>query len=54
MTGLSLMMFRRDVFGLPMYEIGVALLVAAAALTLWSMGSYLRAAWPMLQRDGPA
>ena len=54
MTGLSLMMFRRDVFGLPVYEIGVWLLVAAAALTLWSMGSYLRAAWPLLQRDGAA
>jgi len=36
------------------YEIGVWLLVAAAALTLWSMGSYLRAAWPLLQRDGAA
>ncbi len=23
MTGLSLMMFRRDVFGMPVYEIGV-------------------------------
>ena len=54
MTGLSLMMFRRDVFGMPVYEIGVWLLVAAAALTLWSMGSYLRAAWPLLQRDGAA
>ena len=53
MTGLSFMMFRRDIFGLPIYEIGVWLLVGAAALTLWSMGSYLRAAWPILQRDGP-
>jgi CDP-diacylglycerol--glycerol-3-phosphate 3-phosphatidyltransferase len=51
MTGLSLMMFRRDVFGLPMYDIGVVLLVVAAVLTLWSMVSYLRAAWPVLQRD---
>ncbi|MDP9198096.1 MAG: CDP-diacylglycerol--glycerol-3-phosphate 3-phosphatidyltransferase, partial [Pseudomonadota bacterium] len=39
------------VFGLPVYEIGVGLLVLAAVLTLWSMGSYLRAAWPILQRD---
>jgi CDP-diacylglycerol---glycerol-3-phosphate 3-phosphatidyltransferase len=54
MTGLSLMMFRRDVFGLPVYEIGVWLLVAAAALTLWSMGSYLRAAWPIMQKNGPS
>jgi CDP-diacylglycerol--glycerol-3-phosphate 3-phosphatidyltransferase/cardiolipin synthase len=54
MTGLSLMMFRRDVFGLPTYQIGVVLLVLAAVLTLWSMGSYLRAAWPVLHRSGAA
>ena len=51
MTGLSLMMFRQDVFGLPMYEIGVVLLVIAAALTLWSMVAYLQAAWPELRRS---
>ena len=51
MTGLSMMMFRSDLFGLPIYEIGVALLVVAAVLTLWSMGSYLRAAWPELRRE---
>jgi CDP-diacylglycerol---glycerol-3-phosphate 3-phosphatidyltransferase len=50
MTGLGMMMFREDVFGLPVYEIGVILLVLAAALTIWSMGSYLRAAWPELRR----
>ena len=50
MTGLSMMMFREDVFGLPVYEIGVVLLVLAAALTLWSMVSYLRAAWPEMRR----
>ena len=55
MTGLSMMMFRSDVFGMPVYEIGVMLLVVAAVLTLWSMGSYLRAAWPELKRvDRPA
>ena len=52
MTGLSLMMFRTDVFGLPVYEIGVVLLVMAAVLTLWSMGSYMQAAWPEFRR-GP-
>jgi CDP-diacylglycerol--glycerol-3-phosphate 3-phosphatidyltransferase len=51
MTGLSMMMFRNDVFRLPVYQIGVVLLVLAAGLTLWSMGSYLRAAWPELRRD---
>ena len=50
MTGLSMMMFREDVFGLPVYDTGVVLLVLAAALTLWSMVSYLRAAWPEMRR----
>ena len=53
MTGLSMMMFRSDVFGLPVYEIGVALLVVAGVLTLWSMVSYLQAAWPELRRGHP-
>jgi CDP-diacylglycerol--glycerol-3-phosphate 3-phosphatidyltransferase/cardiolipin synthase len=51
MTGLSMMMFRSDVFGLPVYDIGVILLVVAGVLTLWSMVSYLRAAWPDLRRE---
>ena len=51
MTGLSMMMFRNDLFRMPVYEIGVYLLVIAAVLTLWSMGSYMRAAWPELRRD---
>jgi CDP-diacylglycerol--glycerol-3-phosphate 3-phosphatidyltransferase len=51
MTGLSLMMFREDVLGLPIYELGVILLVVAGVLTLWSMVSYLKAAWPELRRQ---
>jgi CDP-diacylglycerol--glycerol-3-phosphate 3-phosphatidyltransferase/cardiolipin synthase len=50
MTGLSLMVYRNDLLGLPIYRIGVVLLVIAAALTLWSMIAYLRAAWPELRR----
>lgn len=49
MTGLSMMLYERDLFGLPVSELGMACLVAAAALTLWSMLSYLRAAWPDLR-----
>jgi CDP-diacylglycerol--glycerol-3-phosphate 3-phosphatidyltransferase/cardiolipin synthase len=52
MTGLSMMLFRSDVWFLPAFELGVYCLVAAAALTLWSMGVYLRAAWPDLMRSG--
>jgi len=52
MTGLSMMLFRSDVWFLPAFELGVYCLVAAAALTLWSMVLYLRAAWPDLMRSG--
>lgn len=51
MTGLSLMLFRSDVWILPAFELGVYCLVAAAALTLWSMIVYLKAAWPDLMRS---
>jgi CDP-diacylglycerol--glycerol-3-phosphate 3-phosphatidyltransferase len=51
MTGLSMMLFRSDVWFLPAFELGVYCLVAAAALTLWSMVVYLRAAWPDLMRS---
>jgi len=44
------MVYRNDFLYLPIYEIGVALLVIAAVLTLWSMVSYLRAAWPELRK----
>jgi len=51
MTGLSLMLFRSDVWFIPAFELGVYCLVAAAALTLWSMIIYLKAAWPELMRS---
>jgi CDP-diacylglycerol--glycerol-3-phosphate 3-phosphatidyltransferase len=52
MTGLSMMLFRSDVWFIPAYELGVYCLVVAAALTLWSMVVYLRAAWPELMQSG--
>jgi CDP-diacylglycerol--glycerol-3-phosphate 3-phosphatidyltransferase len=48
--GLSMMLYRWDLFGLPIFEIGAVLTAVAAALTLLSMFSYLRAAWPELKR----
>jgi CDP-diacylglycerol--glycerol-3-phosphate 3-phosphatidyltransferase len=48
-TGLSMMLYRWDLFGLPTYQIGLTLTVLAAALTLVSMISYLRAAWPEMR-----
>jgi CDP-diacylglycerol--glycerol-3-phosphate 3-phosphatidyltransferase/cardiolipin synthase len=49
MVGLSFMVYRNDLLGLPIYKMGVVLLVVAAVLTLWSMVSYMRAAWPELR-----
>jgi phosphatidylglycerophosphate synthase len=43
-----MMLYRYPILGLDIYGIGLYLTVAAAALTLWSAISYLRAAWPVL------
>jgi CDP-diacylglycerol---glycerol-3-phosphate 3-phosphatidyltransferase len=48
--GLSLMLYRWHLFGLPTYRLGVALTEIAAAATLVSMAAYLRIAWPELKR----
>jgi CDP-diacylglycerol--glycerol-3-phosphate 3-phosphatidyltransferase len=48
-VGLSCLLFRRDLFGLPIYAIGLGLTAVAAVLTLWSMILYLRLAWPELR-----
>jgi CDP-diacylglycerol--glycerol-3-phosphate 3-phosphatidyltransferase/cardiolipin synthase len=48
MTGLTMLLFRDDLLGMPVYQIGLWLTVIAAALTLISMALYLRAAWPHL------
>src|ERR1700736_3169179 len=49
-VGLSFMLFRLPLLGLPIYNIGVVLTEIAAAATLVSMVAYLRAAWPELRR----
>jgi CDP-diacylglycerol--glycerol-3-phosphate 3-phosphatidyltransferase len=48
-VGLSLLLFREDLFGIPMYKLGLLLTAIAAVLTLWSMIQYLRLAWPELR-----
>jgi len=47
--GISLMLYREPLLALPVYRIGEWLLYVAAALTLWSMIDYLRAAWPAMR-----
>lgn len=50
MVGLGCMLFASSVFGLPVYDIGIVLVIVAAGITLWSMVGYIRAAWPRLDR----
>jgi len=49
MFGIGFMLFEQPAFGLPIYSIGVGLLIIAAGLTLWSMTDYLKAAWPVMR-----
>ena len=49
-VGLSMMLYRAPLLGLPIYGVGVVLTELAAAATLVSMVAYLRAAWPELRR----
>ena len=51
MFGIAFMVYRNDLFGVPIYTIGFVLLVLAAVMTIWSMIVYLRAAWPFIMAD---
>lgn len=53
MFGIAFMVYKNDLFGIPMYTLGFALLVVAAVMTIWSMLIYLRAAWPFIMADQP-
>jgi CDP-diacylglycerol--glycerol-3-phosphate 3-phosphatidyltransferase/cardiolipin synthase len=52
MFGIAFMVYQRDLFGVEIYDVGYWLLLVAAAMTLWSMVIYLRAAWPSMQQNG--
>ena len=44
-AALSLLLYKYPVLQLPVYEIGIAALYVAAAITIWSMVDYLMAAF---------
>ncbi len=44
-TALAMLLYKNDMFGLPIYKIGIVALYIAAALTIWSMVDYLMAAF---------
>ncbi len=48
MIAISLLIFYYPIAGIPVFWVGIALLYAAAGLTVYSMIKYLRAAWPVL------
>ena len=49
MFAIGFLLYENDLWGMPVYTIGLTLLYIAAALTLWSMFVYLKAAWPMMK-----
>jgi len=54
MVAVTLLLYRDDLLGLPVYSIGYGLLYLSVILTLWSMTVYIQAAWPSLLRGREA
>ena len=50
MTAIPLLLYDTPIAGISLRPLGSMLIYAAAALTLWSMGYYLRRAMPLLSR----
>jgi len=48
LIAISMLVYQDSLFGLPIFILGELLLFIAAALTLYSMVVYLKAAWPVL------
>jgi CDP-diacylglycerol--glycerol-3-phosphate 3-phosphatidyltransferase len=48
MLAIVLLLFRDPIGAFPTVEVGLVLLYIAAALTLWSMVIYIKAAWPFI------
>ena len=49
MFGIGFMLYEQSFYTVPIYDIGVVLLIIASVLTLWSMLDYLKAAWPIMK-----
>jgi CDP-diacylglycerol--glycerol-3-phosphate 3-phosphatidyltransferase len=48
MTAIGFLLYRENIWFIPTAFIGQLLLYLAAALTLWSMWTYLKSAWPVI------
>lgn len=51
MTAIGFLLYHEDLGWIPVALIGEVLLYTAAALTLWSMWTYLSSAWPVMRRS---
>lgn len=54
MIAIPFLLWQESFWGLPIFQIGETLLYVAGALTLWSMLSYLKSAWPNLIAPRPS
>jgi CDP-diacylglycerol---glycerol-3-phosphate 3-phosphatidyltransferase len=52
MVAILMLIYRDDIWELPVYTIGYVLLYVSAVLTVWSMYVYLKAAWPSMSDSG--
>ena len=48
MVSIPLLLYHAPLAGFDVQRIGTWLIYVAAVLTLWSMGYYMRMAWPFL------
>lgn len=51
MVSIPMLLFHNPVLGLDVQTIGTWLIYVASVLTLWSMGYYMRMAWPHLAQQ---
>jgi CDP-diacylglycerol--glycerol-3-phosphate 3-phosphatidyltransferase len=51
MVALILLIYRQDLFGIPIYNIGIVCLYIATTLTLWSMLQYITSAWSKIRES---
>ena len=49
MVAIGMLLYREDIFGIPVNLMGLGLLYIAAVLTLWSMINYLSAAMAVIK-----
>ena len=51
LVAIAFLLYENDLFGMPVHQIGTALIWIAAVLTLWSMVYYMVKAWPAIRKQ---